>query len=92
MKLLIEAAALSQKFDFTLHLSCMSSGFIGECIDQIMSCSILSISIFQAGLTTYFNPGINVKHIHYYSIQLYSKLDEETGQVRRITSSFVQKT
>lgn len=33
-----------------------------------------------AGLTTYFNPGINVKHLHYYSIQLYSKLEEETGQ------------
>lgn len=33
-----------------------------------------------AGLTTYFHPGINLKHIHYYSIQLYSKLEEETGQ------------
>lgn len=35
----------------------------------------------QAGLTTYFHPGINLKHIHHYSIQLYSKLEEETGQV-----------
>ena len=30
-----------------------------------------------------------MKHIHYYSIQLYSKLEEETGQVRRITSSLI---
>ncbi|XP_078368879.1 dimethylglycine dehydrogenase, mitochondrial-like [Oculina patagonica] len=33
-----------------------------------------------AGLTTYFHPGINLKHIHYYSIQLFNKLEEETGQ------------
>nr|XP_044633082.1 dimethylglycine dehydrogenase, mitochondrial [Equus asinus] len=34
-----------------------------------------------AGLTTYFHPGINLKKIHYYSIKLYEKLEEETGQV-----------
>ncbi|CAH3022869.1 unnamed protein product [Porites evermanni] len=33
-----------------------------------------------AGLTTYFNPGINVKRIHYDSIQLFYNLKEETGQ------------
>ncbi|XP_044302743.1 dimethylglycine dehydrogenase, mitochondrial [Varanus komodoensis] len=33
-----------------------------------------------AGLTTYFHPGINLKKIHYYSIKLYEKLEEETGQ------------
>ncbi|XP_013400474.1 dimethylglycine dehydrogenase, mitochondrial isoform X1 [Lingula anatina] len=33
-----------------------------------------------AGLTTLFHPGINVKNLHYYSIQLYGKLAEETGQ------------
>jgi hypothetical protein len=37
--------------------------------------------IFKAGLTTYFHPGINLKKIHYYSIKLYEKLEEETGQV-----------
>nr|XP_031530534.1 dimethylglycine dehydrogenase, mitochondrial isoform X6 [Vicugna pacos]XP_031530540.1 dimethylglycine dehydrogenase, mitochondrial isoform X6 [Vicugna pacos] len=31
-------------------------------------------------LTTYFHPGINLKKIHYYSIKLYEKLEEETGQ------------
>lgn len=40
-----------------------------------------NIFILQAGLTTYFHPGINLKHIHHYSIQLYNKLEEETGQV-----------
>ncbi|NXP34975.1 M2GD protein, partial [Leiothrix lutea] len=34
-----------------------------------------------AGLTTYFHPGINLKKIHAYSIKLYEKLEEETGQV-----------
>ncbi|XP_073933326.1 dimethylglycine dehydrogenase, mitochondrial isoform X2 [Castor canadensis] len=34
-----------------------------------------------AGLTTYFHPGINLKKIHYYSIKLYEKLEEETGQM-----------
>ncbi|XP_023678798.2 dimethylglycine dehydrogenase, mitochondrial isoform X1 [Paramormyrops kingsleyae] len=33
-----------------------------------------------AGLTTYYHPGINLKKIHYYSIKLYEKLEEETGQ------------
>lgn len=36
---------------------------------------------FKAGLTTYFHPGINLKKIHYDSIKLYEKLEEETGQV-----------
>lgn len=34
-----------------------------------------------AGLTTYFHPGINLKKIHYDSIKLYERLEEETGQV-----------
>ncbi|XP_064618508.1 dimethylglycine dehydrogenase, mitochondrial-like [Lineus longissimus] len=33
-----------------------------------------------AGLTTYFHPGIRVKNLHYYSLELYKKLEEETGQ------------
>ena len=36
----------------------------------------------QAGLTTTFHPGINVKRIHWYSLNLYSMLEAETGQVR----------
>lgn len=39
------------------------------------------LSPFKAGLTTYFHPGINLKKIHYTSIKLYEKLEEETGQV-----------
>ena len=35
----------------------------------------------QAGLVAYFHPGINVKRIHYDSLQLYGTLAEETGQV-----------
>lgn len=35
----------------------------------------------QAGLTTHFHPGINVKNIHYYSVELYKTLEAETGQV-----------
>lgn len=41
----------------------------------------LFLPTFKAGLTTYFHPGINLKKIHYYSIKLYEKLEEETGQV-----------
>ncbi|EDO40332.1 predicted protein [Nematostella vectensis] len=33
-----------------------------------------------AGLTTYYNPGINMKHLHYYSIKLFEQLEAETGQ------------
>ncbi|XP_071846025.1 dimethylglycine dehydrogenase, mitochondrial-like isoform X2 [Apostichopus japonicus] len=33
-----------------------------------------------AGLTTYYNPGINAKNLHYYSIKLFEQLEEETGQ------------
>ncbi|XP_074651431.1 dimethylglycine dehydrogenase, mitochondrial-like [Tubulanus polymorphus] len=33
-----------------------------------------------AGGTTYFHPGINMKNIHYYSLNLYKKLEKETGQ------------
>lgn len=41
---------------------------------------------FKAGLTTYFHPGINLKKIHYDSIKLYEKLEEETGQVGPLVS------
>lgn len=37
--------------------------------------------VFQAGLTTYYHPGINVKKVHYDSIKLYETLEAETGQV-----------
>lgn len=37
--------------------------------------------MFQAGLTTYYHPGINVKKVHYDSIKLYETLEAETGQV-----------
>ncbi|XP_014680739.1 PREDICTED: dimethylglycine dehydrogenase, mitochondrial-like isoform X3 [Priapulus caudatus] len=33
-----------------------------------------------AGLTTFYHAGINLKNIHYYSLKLYGKLEEETGQ------------
>lgn len=33
-----------------------------------------------AGLTTFYNPGINMKKLHFYSINLFSQLEEETGQ------------
>lgn len=33
-----------------------------------------------AGLTTTFNAGINMKKVHYYSVKLFGKLEEETGQ------------
>ena len=35
----------------------------------------------QAGLVAYYHPGINVKRIHYDSLQLYGSLTAETGQV-----------
>ena len=52
---------------------------------------VILICTLQAGLTTYFHPGINLKHIHYYSLQLYSQLEEETGQVTRILLSKINK-
>lgn len=49
-----------------------------------------------AGLTTYFHPGINLKKIHYDSIKLYEKLEEETGQsmskMRAKIASFISVT
>ncbi|RLO09281.1 hypothetical protein DYB28_001830, partial [Aphanomyces astaci] len=33
-----------------------------------------------AGLVTYFNPGINLKKFHNYSLNLYKTLEAETGQ------------
>ncbi|CAK4610834.1 hypothetical protein LEN26_016671 [Aphanomyces euteiches] len=33
-----------------------------------------------AGLVTYFNPGINLKKFHNYSLNLYKTLEDETGQ------------
>ncbi|XP_035214869.1 dimethylglycine dehydrogenase, mitochondrial-like [Stegodyphus dumicola] len=33
-----------------------------------------------AGLTALYNAGINMKKIHYYSINLFSQLEDETGQ------------
>jgi len=33
-----------------------------------------------AGLTTSFHPGVNVKKLHWYSLNLYSQLEKETGQ------------
>ncbi|XP_066932255.1 dimethylglycine dehydrogenase, mitochondrial-like [Clytia hemisphaerica] len=34
-----------------------------------------------AGLTTTFHPGINVKHLHWYSMNFYPQLEKETGQI-----------
>lgn len=39
-------------------------------------------SLHQAGLTTYYHPGINLKKVHYDSLKLYERLEAETGQVR----------
>ncbi|GFV38534.1 dimethylglycine dehydrogenase, mitochondrial [Trichonephila clavipes] len=33
-----------------------------------------------AGLTTFYNPGINMKKLHFHSINLFSQLEVETGQ------------
>ncbi|XP_076063231.1 dimethylglycine dehydrogenase, mitochondrial-like isoform X2 [Oratosquilla oratoria] len=33
-----------------------------------------------AGLTTNYHPGINLKRIHYYSLNMYATIEEETGQ------------
>lgn len=38
----------------------------------------------QAGLTTYYHPGINVKKVHYDSLKLYERLEAETGQVSEV--------
>ena len=33
-----------------------------------------------AGLTTTYHPGINVKRLHWYSMNFYPQLERETGQ------------
>lgn len=33
-----------------------------------------------AGLTAFYHPGINIKNLHFYSINLYAQLERETGQ------------
>lgn len=43
----------------------------------------------QAGLTTYYHPGINLKKVHYDSIKLYESLEAETGQVQIIVISAI---
>ncbi len=47
--------------------------------------NFLCIPVFsvQAGLTTLFHPIVNVKKVHFYSINLYKQLEAETGQVCR---------
>lgn len=42
---------------------------------------VICVFFFQAGLTTYYHPGINLKKVHYDSIKLYETLEAETGQV-----------
>lgn len=58
---------------------------LAEELSTLCKCPLISVfsslPILQAGLTTYFHPGINLKKIHYDSIKLYEKLEEETGQV-----------
>lgn len=51
-----------------------------------------SYFLFEAGLTTYFHPGINLKKIHAYSIKLYEKLEEETGQVIPLTFEVLKQS
>ena len=33
-----------------------------------------------AGLLTLFHPGINIKQLHWYSMNFYTQLEAETGQ------------
>ena len=40
-----------------------------------------------AGLATYYNPGVNMKNIHHYSLKFWAQLEEEIGQVRAETES-----
>lgn len=48
----------------------------------------LCVFVLQAGLTTYYHPGINLKKVHYDSIKLYESLEAETGQVRCFVYTF----
>ncbi|KAL0150280.1 hypothetical protein M9458_054388 [Cirrhinus mrigala] len=48
---------------------------------MLSACAVLLYSCLNdAGLTTYYHPGINLKKIHYYSIKLFEQLEAETGQ------------
>lgn len=57
------------------------------CLCVFGLCSLFEIVnfVFQAGLTTYYHPGINLKKVHFDSIKLYESLEAETGQVKRYT-------
>lgn len=46
---------------------------------------IFCVLVSQAGLTTYYHPGINLKKVHFDSIKLYESLEAETGQVTLLT-------
>ena len=37
-----------------------------------------------AGLATYYNPGVNMKNIHHYSLKFWNQLEMEIGQVREM--------
>ena len=47
----------------------------------ITQCSELGSLVIKAGLVTLYHPGINLKKIHYYSVNLYAQLEAETDQV-----------
>lgn len=70
---------------YTLLVSAAWNCCLAEELSTLCKCRMISVfpslPILQAGLTTYFHPGINLKKIHYDSIKLYEKLEEETGQV-----------
>ncbi len=59
------------------------------CFEVSLEC--LSCFHPQAGLTTYYHPGINLKKIHYYSIKLFEQLEAETGQVRHVSKHEIHR-
>ena len=77
------------KFHFILLLirrwtkSCtLTQSFISGLIGLLVfSSSIEFLFFFQLGVTSHYNPVVNIKPLTHYSMLLYKQLPQETGQV-----------
>ena len=61
--------------------------YVLRCLEKHYSETFLSNTLypfFQVGVTSHYNPVVNMKPLTHYSMSLYKQLGQETGQVRLI--------
>lgn len=87
-----DAPVKSGSVNGTVEVAIIGGGVIGSSIlYHLAQAGVTDAALFEkteltagstwhaAGLTTYFNPGANAKNFHYDSLNLYKRLEEETG-------------